>query len=30
MFAFLMNRISPGFAQGLQDKMTVALAGYAG
>jgi D-alanyl-D-alanine carboxypeptidase/D-alanyl-D-alanine-endopeptidase (penicillin-binding protein 4) len=30
MFAFLMNRISPNFAQGLQDKMTVALARYAG
>jgi D-alanyl-D-alanine carboxypeptidase/D-alanyl-D-alanine-endopeptidase (penicillin-binding protein 4) len=30
VFAFLMNRISPFRAQGLQDKMTVALARYAG
>ncbi|MCW3066532.1 MAG: D-alanyl-D-alaninecarboxypeptidase/D-alanyl-D-alanine-endopeptidase [Solirubrobacterales bacterium] len=29
-FAFLMNRISPVFAKGLQDRMTVALARYAG
>jgi D-alanyl-D-alanine carboxypeptidase/D-alanyl-D-alanine-endopeptidase (penicillin-binding protein 4) len=30
VFAFLMNRIAPFRAQGLQDKMTVALARYAG
>jgi serine-type D-Ala-D-Ala carboxypeptidase/endopeptidase (penicillin-binding protein 4) len=30
MFAFLMNHVSPTYAQGLQDKMTVALAGYDG
>jgi D-alanyl-D-alanine carboxypeptidase/D-alanyl-D-alanine-endopeptidase (penicillin-binding protein 4) len=30
VFAFMMNRISPGFAQGLQNKMTVALARYTG
>jgi D-alanyl-D-alanine carboxypeptidase/D-alanyl-D-alanine-endopeptidase (penicillin-binding protein 4) len=30
MFAFLMNHVSPLRAQGLQDKMTVALAAYAG
>jgi D-alanyl-D-alanine carboxypeptidase/D-alanyl-D-alanine-endopeptidase (penicillin-binding protein 4) len=29
-FAFLMNRISPGFAHGLQDQMTLAVARYAG
>jgi len=27
-FAFLMNRIQPWYAHGLQDKMTVALARY--
>jgi serine-type D-Ala-D-Ala carboxypeptidase/endopeptidase (penicillin-binding protein 4) len=30
MFAFLMNHVSPVYAQGLQDRMTVALARYAG
>ena len=27
-FAFLMNRIQPWYAHGLQDRMTVALARY--